>query len=752
MKKKKNLLERIIDAEPVTLYLYDLNERRNVFVSRHWLAAYGYSAEETGDMGPDLIPRLFHPDDLARIADSHEAWRSADEGEVRSIEYRIRDKKGNWCWLLSHESPYQRDDDGRVSQIVGVAHDVTDSKREQALQAGQNRLTEMIARRAPLPEVLNSLITLLEAYATDITASILLLDEDKVHVRHGAAPSLPVELVAAFDGQRIGPQAGSCGTAMFRKEAVFVEDIATDPLWQEYRGAVLPHGFKACRSTPVFGSTGQVLGSFAIYYRETRLPPPDHQRLVDVATQVASIAIANQLSDEALIESEAQYRSLFENINSGFVLFEVVQDEQGRPVDLLVLAANRMFEQTTGVAVEKAVGRRLTETVIGIEKDSANWIGIYGEVALTGVARQFEHHSELLDAYYVVTAFRSGPGQCAVCFLDITKSRRADAALSRSEERYALAMKGSNDGVWDWDLTTDEVEYSFRWKSMLGYAENELDDSFSTWESLVHPADVRRAKRALHNYLDGRRSDFGIDLRMRHKDGRWVDILSRGYAVRSEDTGKPVRFIGTHVDISEQKLSERKIRQGLLGTVEAVSRMLEARDPYTHGHQNRVSQLAVAIAREMGLSGDRLEGIRVGASIHDIGKIQVPGDILVKPSKLVDAEYELIKTHARVGYEILRGIQFPWPVAEIAYQHHERYDGSGYPQGLTGDEISLEARIVAVADVIEAMASHRPYRAALGVGVALDEIRRYRAVRYDPDVVDACIAVFDHGFEFVFSN
>jgi len=169
------------------------------------------------------------------------------------------------------------------------------------------------------------------------------------------------------------------------------------------------------------------------------------------------------------------------------------------------------------------------------------------------------------------------------------------------------------------------------------------------------------------------------------------------------------------------------------------------KDPYTAGHQQRVAQLAVAIAREMGFDADRVEGIRLGGIIHDVGKIYVPAEILNRPGKLTAPEFEIIKSHPEVGYEIIKGVQFPWPVAQMVYQHHERLDGSGYPRQLKDAEIALEAKILAVADVVEAISSHRPYRAALGVEAGLEEIRRKRGVWYDADAVDACLKLFADG-------
>jgi len=192
----------------------------------------------------------------------------------------------------------------------------------------------------------------------------------------------------------------------------------------------------------------------------------------------------------------------------------------------------------------------------------------------------------------------------------------------------------------------------------------------------------------------------------------------------------------------------QRLHGAMMHTIEAVSIALEKRDPYTAGHQNRVSSLSTAIAREMGFSEERIEGIRLGSMVHDIGKISVPAEILNRPGKLTKDEFGIIKAHPEAGYDILRGVDFPWPIAQMIIQHHERMDGSGYPHGLKGGEIESEARILAVADVVEAITSHRPYRPSLGLDIALEEIERGRGTAYDPQVVDACLALFrEKGFE-----
>lgn len=221
--------------------------------------------------------------------------------------------------------------------------------------------------------------------------------------------------------------------------------------------------------------------------------------------------------------------------------------------------------------------------------------------------------------------------------------------------------------------------------------------------------------------------------------------------------GRLVKVIYIATDITELKRIQGQLEESfersqksLYSMVDTMTLICETKDPYTAGHQRGVSRLACAIGKEMGLPEDRVEGIRVGALLHDIGKVFIPSEILSKPGRLTESEFSIMRTHVEAGHRVLRGIESPWPIAEIALQHHERMDGSGYPSGMSGEEISLEARIVGVADVVDAMASHRPYRPALGIDEARREILRHRGTSFDADVVDACLRVlsrqeFDSG-------
>ena len=709
LQDKMHMLERVLDTEPGTVYIYDLIEQKNIYINQYWLAAYGYTPEETQKMGIEILS-LFHPDDLSRIVANHEAQKDADDGSVHVIEYRIRDKNGEWHWLISRETPYERDEDGRVCQILGIASDITDRKQAET---AMNKSEELY--RTLFSNMLNGF-----AYCQ------MVFDES-----NRPQDFIYLEVNASFE-QLTG-----------LKDVVGKRVSELIPGVQESDSSL----FEVCGRVSRSGKPER----FEIYLDALQqwfwISAYRHEQGYFMA--IFDVITDRKKAELKLIESENRYRKLFENMNTGFVLFEVVQDDLGSPLDLKILAANDMFEQTTGLITEQVIGKRLTHVLPGIEKDEADWIGTYGKVALTGEAIEFENDSKLLGLSYFVSAYQVEPNQCAVTFLDITERNKTQDALTKSEERFALAMQAANDGVWDWNMETNDVVFSTRWKSMLGYAENELENRYETWERLVHPKDIERAKRTISAYLEGKRSKYEVEFRMRHKDGHWVDILARGNAVRSQESGNYIRFVGTHVDLSMQKQAEVAIRSALLGTISAVSKIVEARDPYTGGHEDRVSHLSRAIALEMGLNSDQIEGVTIGAAIHDIGKVQVPAEILSKPGQLSDAEYMVVQAHAETGHNILKGIEFPWPVANVAHQHHERLDGSGYPQGLRGDEICLEARVVAVADVVEAMASHRPYRPALGIEVALEEIKAHRGTKYDENVVDACLTVIiDQDFSF----
>lgn len=326
---------------------------------------------------------------------------------------------------------------------------------------------------------------------------------------------------------------------------------------------------------------------------------------------------------------------------------------------------------------------------------------------------------------------------------DITKRKHAEYSLLESEERYRTVVENAHESI----LITQDAKIVFANRSAVrdsGYSYAELLNL--EFEKFIHEDDRGMVVNLYWRRLQGEYLDPNYEFRIICKDGsvKWVELN-----VTIIEWNKKPATLNFLKDITERKLldeevnkSYRQTREALNATVNSIAMIVENRDPYTTGHQKRVSILAEAIASEMGLAESQKDFIATAAIMHDIGKISIPSEILSKPSKLSDIEYDLIKTHSESGHNILKDIHFPWPVAQVILQHHERINGSGYPHNLKGNEILLEARIIAVADVVEAISSHRPYRATLGIDYALNEISQNRGILYDSDIVDACLRLF----------
>lgn len=328
---------------------------------------------------------------------------------------------------------------------------------------------------------------------------------------------------------------------------------------------------------------------------------------------------------------------------------------------------------------------------------------------------------------------------------DVTERKRAERALIDSEHRYRRLIENMQSGIayCRMDFSGDEpanfkfVDVNAAFCRLTG-----LSDIVGRRVTDVLPG-VEKSDRNLFDIF-GRVTKTGSPEVFETR----LDALDRWFAV-SAYCPEPGHFVAVFDDISEAKRAAeqvesyvKRLERSTMATAKAVGHMVELRDPYTSGHEGRVADLSVAIAVELGLSHDVQTGLRVMGELHDVGKIAVPAEILAKPGRLTAVEFEIVKNHAQQGYDILKLVDFPWPVAEGVYQHHERLDGSGYPIGLKGDEIGIEGRILAVADTVEAMASHRPYRAGLGVDAALREIEKGAGTVFDKAVVSACIKVF----------
>ncbi|MDI6688046.1 MAG: PAS domain S-box protein [Desulfobacterales bacterium] len=328
---------------------------------------------------------------------------------------------------------------------------------------------------------------------------------------------------------------------------------------------------------------------------------------------------------------------------------------------------------------------------------------------------------------------------------EIAERKQAEEKLRKAEKRFRRLANLLPQTVFEMDERGKLIFVNRNAFDIFGYTQEDFDKGLTVLQ-IIAPEDRDRAGKNIQKALSGEKL-YSSEYMAQRKNGSSFPVIV--YSRPMMPDNKIIGLRGIVVDITERKQTEEtlkqsyeKLQEALEGAIHALAATAERRDPYTAGHQKRVAELACAIAEEMNLQEEPIKKIHISAIIHDIGKINVPSEILSKPGRLSKFEFEIIKTHPQVGCDILKQIKFPWPIAAIVLQHHERLDGSGYPNGVSGEDICLEARILSVADVVEAMSSHRPYRPALGIDKALEEISQNKGILYDPNVVDACVKIF----------
>lgn len=483
----------------------------------------------------------------------------------------------------------------------------------------------------------------------------------------------------------------------------------------------------------------------------------DHNGNLSVMLGESRDMTERRLAQEALKKSEELYRLLADHTKDQVWMMDM---------NLQITYVSPSVEKLTGYTADEIKKMPIDKMMAPDSVIKAfDFINNRMPKAFKLASRDFQYKT--LELEFLAKDGQSVWGECSFNFIrnekgdpisilgearNITEKKIAEALLRRSEEKYRTILEDIQEGYFETDLTGNFTFFNDTVCRVMGYTRDELFGMSN--KVYTEKEELKKVFRAFNEVYRTGEPFKDLQWQIKGKDGTKKYI--EGFISLIRDvSGNPAGFRGITRDITEKKVAEKKLQKTLESlrkavgtTIQVLITVLEARDPYTAGHQSRAADLARAIATEMGLNDDIIEGIRMAATIHDIGKVSVPAELLSKPTKLTNLEFSIIKGHSQSGYDMLKNVDSPWPLADIVLQHHERMDGTGYPQKLKGEDIILEARILAVADVVEAIGSHRPYRPSLGIEVALEEIEKNKGTLYDEAVVDACLRLFrDKGYQ-----
>ncbi len=532
---------------PLAIIEWDKN-----FIIQKWSPwaenIFGWSEAEVVNKHFNELNLVFEEDAGAVVIIAQEMMTTAVD--QNSIINRNITKAGKVIYCQWFNSVL-KDEKGNVNSILSLIQDITESKKTDLILAGEKTVMEMIATEKSLSNILSTIALNYESYSTNAICSILLLNEEGTHIRHGAGPSLPDAYNKGIDGIPIGPVAGSCGTALYRKERVIVSDIATDPLWVNYRDFALGFGLKACWSTPIINTEGKVYGTFAIYYKECRTPLEEDLTLIDRATNQVKIILKRYYNEALIKASEEKFRTLVEQASDAIFIYDAegnFLEANSYGCKLSGYTKNELLKRKVYGIIEK---EHLKETPLQFE-DAKNGLTIINErkfITKDGCIIEVELSSKMLP-----------DGRFLGIARDITERKKAEEEIRNAIERFEFIGKAANDVIWDWDLLTNSVWWNDNYYSLYGYEHSLTLPDITSWTNGLHPDDSKRVSDKIHRTIDSGEKNWFDEYRYLKKDGSIIFIYDRGFVLHDE-LEKPIRMVGSMQDITERKKAEEKILQ-----------------------------------------------------------------------------------------------------------------------------------------------------------------------------------------------
>jgi|GEM_PF-1850627 len=661
-----------------------------------------------------------------------------------------------------------------LDEAMGKLNEAHDELR-RTNEALEEKVRERTARISHLNDVLRAVRSINRLIVRERDPERLIQEACDTLIRTRGYDAAWIALVDPETGKRITSATESLGSGDMRSMIAHLQEGILPPCTQiakEQPGSVIiideqspdcagcPYAYPGKKGLTLTTEIryGDRLKGFLSLHVDSPVSYDEEEEdlLLEVAGDIAfalhdiNLERAHHQTFEDLQKSEAQYRLHFENVND--VIFSLDRD-------LRVTSITPSVKSVLGYAPEEILGRKIgdlrvmTEPALNAALFNLRLVfagehpypSVYEFLDRDGISRFLE---------VLTSPIVTGPDVTAALSIgrDITERKVAEEWLLQQRTVTERIMQTTPSGIMLFDRDGFLTFVNPHGCEILGIPAEMVQGRKRRIGDLhlrdQEGTEIQEDQFPSSRILASGQPIHGVDLAIQTPDGRNAFLLINGTPILDAE-GNLQEIVLTFDDITDRKQAEDRLeetlkllRQAVSTTVQVLALAVESKDPYTAGHQRRTTELATAIATEMRLPPEKIEAIRMAGNIHDIGKISTPSEILSKPSRLSDIEYRLIQAHAQQGFEILKDVQSPWCLAKIVQQHHERLNGSGYPRGLQGTEILMEARILAVADVVESMASHRPYRPALGIEAALAEIEQNKGVLYDPDVVETCIRLF----------